>query len=148
MWPNDQMTDNLQDFRRDRMREVIAGDPYNGNAASFAKASGRSVTQINDMLSYPPRKAFGERVARGMAEKLGKPLDFFDKQTQGADSGSQIKPESPFGARKKTKRDVMIAKIVECLHATSDQGLEFLLGTAKATVENSPIANKQTQSST
>jgi len=63
--------------RRARLRELIR-TKYNGVARQFALAAGKPEGQINDMLSTPPRKSFGEKVARAMEEKAGLPDGYFD----------------------------------------------------------------------
>lgn len=75
----------LNEIRRLRLRQEIDSPPYDGSAAEFSRACGKPERQLNDMLSTPPRKPFGEKVAWAMCEKLGKPLDYFDKLLPSSD---------------------------------------------------------------
>lgn len=75
----------INEIRRLRLRQVIDSAPFNGSAAEFSRAVGKPERQINDMLSTPPRKSFGEKVASAMCEKLGKSTDYFDKLLPSSD---------------------------------------------------------------
>lgn len=66
------------DSRRAVLRELIR-TRYHGVARHLALAAGKPEGQINDMLSSPPRKSFGEKVARQMEEKLNLPAGYFDQ---------------------------------------------------------------------
>lgn len=67
-----------QNRRRQKLRAEIDGPRFDGNQAAFCAAVKKSPQQINDMLSDPPRKAFGDKVARSMAERLGYDSLYFD----------------------------------------------------------------------
>lgn len=71
------MTLDAQDVRREALRNLIANE-YGGVVRQFAKAAGKPDGQINDMLSDPPRKSFGEKVARGLEAAVGLPSGFLD----------------------------------------------------------------------
>ncbi len=51
------------DIRRAVLRSLI-DSRFNGVARQLALCVGRSEGQINDMLASPPRKSFGEKIAR------------------------------------------------------------------------------------
>lgn len=57
------------DIRRTVLRSLIASR-FNGVARQLALCVGRSEGQINDMLASPPRKSFGEKIARSMEAAL------------------------------------------------------------------------------
>lgn len=65
--------------RRAVLKELIR-TRYDGVARQLAIAAGKPESQINDMLSDPPRKSFGEKVARQMEAKLGLVDGYFDRQ--------------------------------------------------------------------
>jgi len=66
------------DSRRDVLRNLIR-TRYHGVARHLAIAAGKPEGQINDMLSNPPRKSFGEKVARQLEDKLALPTGYFDR---------------------------------------------------------------------
>lgn len=51
---------------------------FGGNYAAFARKVERSPSQINDMLADPPRKPFGEKLARSFEKQLGLALGTLD----------------------------------------------------------------------
>lgn len=67
----------MADIRRKALRKLI-DERFGGVARQLAIACKKPEGQINDMLSTPPRKAFGEKVARQMEETLGLPSGHFD----------------------------------------------------------------------
>lgn len=62
--------------RQRRLRAHI-DQRHGGNVSAYARAVKRSQTQIADMLSDPPRKSFGEKVAKALAEAEELPSDYF-----------------------------------------------------------------------
>lgn len=65
---NAAMTEN--DIRRAVLRAVIK-TMFDNVPNQFATAIGKPPGQINDMLSTPPRKSFGAKIARQIEEKIG-----------------------------------------------------------------------------
>lgn len=65
------------DTRRAVLRELIR-TKFGGVARQLAIAAGKPEGQINDMLANPPRKAFGEKVARQLEQRLGLDPGYFD----------------------------------------------------------------------
>jgi hypothetical protein len=66
--------------RRAVLKELIR-TRYDGVARQLAIAAGKPESQINDMLSDPPRKSFGEKVARQIEFNLGLADGYFDRKT-------------------------------------------------------------------
>lgn len=75
MWRNADM--DTAETRRAVLRSLIA-KRFGGVARRLAAAVKKPDGQINDMLADQPRKAFGEKVARGMEQSLGLPAGYFD----------------------------------------------------------------------
>lgn len=71
---------NIADIRRQRLRDLIR-ERYSNTARQLAVDAKKPESQINDMLANPPRKSFGERVARDLEQRLGLSNGFFDKPT-------------------------------------------------------------------
>ena len=65
-------------IRRDVLRALITKQ-YGGIARQFAIAAKKPAGQINDMLATPPRKSFGEKVARQIEKELGLIDGYFDQ---------------------------------------------------------------------
>mgnify|MGYP006914143939 FL=1 len=76
---------DISDVRRRALRRLIE-TKCGGVSRQLALACNKPERQINDMLSSPPRKSFGEKVARGMEAALGLPPLYFDQEsnTQGS----------------------------------------------------------------
>ena len=95
------MTD--ANIRREVLRNLIA-TAYE-KPQRFADAVSKPASQINDMLADPPRKTFGDKIARQFEKKLGLPTFFFEdaanaKLTELQISvGSALPASSPEGAR-------------------------------------------------
>ncbi len=71
---------NIQNIRRANLRALIQRQ-YHGVARHFSLAVDKPEGQINDMLADPPRKSFGERVARqieSLAKVATKTVSRFD----------------------------------------------------------------------
>lgn len=71
---------DIQETRRRVLRELIK-TRNNGVVRQFASEIGKPDGQINDMLATPPRKSFGERVARqieSLAKVATKTVSRFD----------------------------------------------------------------------
>lgn len=66
------------DIRREVLRQLIK-TRFNGVPNQFAAAVKRSPGQISDMLSTPPRKSFGDKVARKFEEALSLEDNYFDR---------------------------------------------------------------------
>jgi hypothetical protein len=90
------------DNRRKALATLIESR-FDGVARQLALAIGKPERQINDMLSEPPRKSFGERVAREIEQKLNLPVYFLDRagdyETQAA--GKLIDAKQSFSKYKK-----------------------------------------------
>lgn len=82
-WLNEKM--DIADVRRSVLKALIA-NRFGNVARQFAIAAGKAEGQINDMLSDPPRKSFGEKVARNIEKKLGLQIGYFDNIDNGAPS--------------------------------------------------------------
>lgn len=67
----------MADIRRKALRKLIA-ERFGGVARQMAIACKKPEGQINDMLSTPPRKSFGEKVARQIEQALGLPVGHLD----------------------------------------------------------------------
>lgn len=65
------------DIRRAVLRKIIAAR-FNGVDRQLALYVNRSEAQINDMLSIPPRKSSGEKLARSLELALNLPSGFLD----------------------------------------------------------------------
>ena len=70
--------------RRQALRTLIEQE-FDGVSRRLALAIGKPDRQINDMLSDPPRKSFGERMARHIEQKLGLPDYFLDRPINALD---------------------------------------------------------------
>ena len=66
------------EIRRAALRRLIA-DRYAGITNNFATEVDKPASQINDMLATPPRKSFGEKIARQFEKKIGLPRFFFER---------------------------------------------------------------------
>lgn len=69
---------NIADTRRTVLRSLIERE-FGGVARRLALRLEKPEGQINDMLANPPRKSFGERIARAMEDKLELPQGYFDQ---------------------------------------------------------------------
>jgi len=72
---------NISDVRRQAFRRLI-DEAYGGVARQLALACKKPEGQINDMLSSPPRKSFGEKIAREIERNLGLPGLHLDQTTE------------------------------------------------------------------
>lgn len=63
-------------MRRTTLRELIKDPRWNGNVSAFARDAQKPASQIQDMLDG--RKAFGEKVARQIEQRIGLPLGTLD----------------------------------------------------------------------
>ncbi len=68
---------NIQNIRRANLRALIQRQ-YHGVARHFSLAVDKPEGQINDMLADPPRKAFGERIARQLETLANIPRGYLD----------------------------------------------------------------------
>lgn len=71
---------DMADVRRKALRKLIA-ERFGGVARQMAIACKKPEWQINDMLSTPPRKSFGEKVARQIEQALGLPVGHLDVES-------------------------------------------------------------------
>lgn len=62
-------------IRRENLAALI--EAY-GGTTSLGDRVGKSPSQLGDMIAEPPRKSFGEKVARDIEEKLGLPRGWLD----------------------------------------------------------------------
>ena len=69
---------NTPDIRRAVLRTLIDRD-FGGVARRLALHLGKPDGQINDMLADPPRKSFGERIARAIEDAYPLPLGYLDQ---------------------------------------------------------------------
>lgn len=72
---------DIADVRRQALRRLIA-TTFGGVARQMALACQKPERQINDMLATPPRKSFGEKVARNIEESLGLPPLYLDQEAE------------------------------------------------------------------
>lgn len=79
------------DVRRAVLRELIRRD-FNDTPNQFAVAIRKPPGQINDMLSTPPRKAFGARIARQIENELGLDRLFFEDLKNADSTHVYVKP--------------------------------------------------------
>lgn len=77
---------STSETRRAVLRELIRSR-FDGVARQLAIAAGKPEGQINDMLSTPPRKSFGEKVARQLEQKLGLQSGYFDQPSNSVSAG-------------------------------------------------------------
>ena len=77
---------SISEIRRSVLRELIR-IRFDGVARQLALAAKKPEGQINDMLSMPPRKSFGEKVARQMEDALGLPTGYFDQPANSVAAG-------------------------------------------------------------
>ena len=68
---------DTQDIRRAVLRALIKRN-HNNVVRQFAAAIQKPDGQINDMLSTPPRKSFGERVARAIEKSYNLDPGYLD----------------------------------------------------------------------
>lgn len=71
-------TPQIKDIRKANLQRLIDGPPYYGNQAEFAKASGLSKGRISQLLD--PEQQFGDTASVRLAEKMGLPPGFFDRE--------------------------------------------------------------------
>ena len=69
---------DIQTIRREALRDLIK-HRYDGVARQLAIAAKKPAGQINYMLSTPPRKTFGEKVARQIEHEMGLEPGYLDK---------------------------------------------------------------------
>lgn len=73
--------DAIQEIRRSNLAKVLS-ERFGGNQAALARAAGKKAPLFNDVLSTPPRKGFGENLARSLEARLELPPGYFDKSPQ------------------------------------------------------------------
>ena len=84
---------NTADIRRAVLRSLIKRD-FGGVARRLALHLKKPEGQINDMLSDPPRKSFGERIARAIEEQYPLPRGFLDEKSH-CEQSMQAKESEP-----------------------------------------------------
>lgn len=110
--------------RRSVLRELIRSR-FDGVARQLALAAKKPEGQINDMLSSPPRKSFGEKVARQMETKLGLPSGYFDQPANSVAAGKV----APFAAQQSAPYTTgTIAEIIVILERMEETEQKEALG--------------------
>lgn len=94
---------DIADMRRQALRRLIE-TRFGGVSRQLALACRKPEGQITDMLANPPRKAFGEKIARQMELTLGLPDRYLDRQDSGNDPGTAGAPAPRMWKRRRRKR--------------------------------------------
>lgn len=92
---------NIQDTRRAVLRALIK-QRHGDVARQFAMAVKKPDGQINDMLSDPPRKSFGERIARSLEQNYQPtplPIGYFDDPKNAAEQPNHPHVSEPNNAQ-------------------------------------------------
>lgn len=66
----------MKTIRRQRLNELLNGTRFNGDRATFLKASNLSKGRLTQLLK--PTESFGDAAARNLCESLGLPDGWFD----------------------------------------------------------------------
>jgi len=116
---------SISDIRRAVLRELIRSR-FDGVARQLALAAKKPEGQINDMLSVPPRKSFGEKVARQMENKLALPPGYFDQIANSVTTGKV----APLGTQQTAKPYFVgtVADIIEILERLGETEQKEALG--------------------
>lgn len=87
---------SIAEIRRAVLRELIKTQ-FDGVARQLAIAAKKPEGQINDMLSSPPRKSFGEKVARQIEVELKLAPGYFDQPSNACADGrvTQLSAQQP-----------------------------------------------------
>lgn len=80
---------------------------FGGNYAAFARKVERSPSQINDMLADPPRKPFGEKLARSFEKQLGLAHGTLDLEHPFPPELRE--PEGPYSVRQPSEEALRVA---------------------------------------
>lgn len=109
---------NIQNIRRANLRALIQRQ-YHGVARQFSLAVDKPEGQINDMLADPPRKAFGERIARQLEILANIPRGYLDDSanTNRADASHQANEPAaaPYQASRLSPEAIAIAEFIDAL---------------------------------
>lgn len=109
---------NIHDIRRANLRALIQRQ-YHGVARQFSLAVGKPEGQINDMLANPPRKAFGERIARQLETLAKIPRGYLDDpaNTSRADPSHQANEPAaePYQSSRLSPEAIAIAEFIDAL---------------------------------
>lgn len=116
------------DTRRAVLRTLIK-TRYSGVSRQFALAVKKPEGQINDMLSDPPRKSFGEKVARQLEDRAGLTPGYFDQPANADESGKV----APFVSETIGTYDVSspIADVVKIMQGLPIDDQREILGAAR-----------------
>lgn len=93
---------DIADMRRQALRRLIE-TRLGGVSRQLALACRKPEGQITDMLANPPRKAFGEKIARQMEATLGLPDRYLDRQDSGDDPSTAERASATYVEETTTK---------------------------------------------
>ncbi len=126
---------DMADVRRKALRKLIA-ERFGGVARQMAIACKKPEGQINDMLSTPPRKSFGEKVARQIEQALGLPVGHLDVESDCLVSDQGHRNRVNTGPRKR----VFFRPRLHCsvLTMASPFGVILLIDHRGATMQTTP----------
>lgn len=71
----------VQQIRRENLGRLLV-ERFDGNLAALSRACEKTAPLFSDVLANPPRKGFGERLARSIEEKLSLPSGWLDGDAQ------------------------------------------------------------------
>lgn len=67
----------IQQIRRNNLSKLLS-ERFGGNMAALSRAAEKSAPLFSDIMAEPPRKGFGERLARSVEERLDLPAGWLD----------------------------------------------------------------------
>lgn len=101
---HDARVDDLSDIRQQRLRQLLDEPRFGGKQSVFAEVIGRSPDYVSRMLSHGKnRKRIGEKLAREIEQKVGKPrgwLDVAESAEECAPPTLGLSPQAEAVARK------------------------------------------------
>lgn len=116
------------DIRRENVRDIIKND-FNGVVKNFADAVGKTAAQISNVTRDKNPSNIGEKVARLIEQKLGKPSGFLDlDQASNRDEGlsSDLSTEQiKFLSELKEVKDRLVYLEVKCAESDSLVTIDF-----------------------
>ena len=127
VWLNTSMAPD--EIRRAALKELIR-TRYKGVARHLALDAGKPDGQINDMISNPPRKSFGEKVARQLEKRLDLPPGYFDRLGHGYDSANPPAAAEP-NTTVYSLWPAIVTQIAEIARELPESMQNQLLGQAK-----------------
>lgn len=128
---------DIQSIRRAVLRTLIG--THHSSTRQFAIHINKPDGQINDMLANPPRKSFGERIARAIENKYPLPPGFFDDITNASKEHIEAlnlrctKVEQPAPNVVYAQFNSAITEVIQLMESVDEEAQRDILGAARAT---------------